>query len=604
MKHAAVLIIAAVLVQSASGQDPFEKGKLALAAHDTATALAQFRDAVKTGRKPAEANYYLGAIALARGRVDEAVGHLRASVERDNDEVYALKALGDALLQKKDHAGALTNYRRAVRLAPKDISIAAGYGMTLLAADSVDAAIVQLSRAKEFKPDEPVLYVYLGDAYLKQNVLVLAISNYQKALELNPKDIGVHLKLARVLYRNKQYNEAVKEYEAITGIDSTFAEALLEKGRIYVLAKQYPNAIPTLQKLIQLQPGSIDGTALLARALFGADRYADAAGAARIALRLDSANVEVWRVQAHSLARERDWNGSLAGFAALMRRKAMKAEDWGLYGAALAGVGREDEAITALTEAIKADSSNCDVYFPLGFIYMKRQDYLRASDMFEKKVACDPRSLSAYVNAAACYMQLKNWTRSRELLVRSVELKSDFMQGRLWLGRYYAQVDSLDKAVGQYDEVLKLINSNGDKYKKEAGEAHMQKGQLFFIDGKYERAIDSFRRALSVGTENASLHLMWGQGLLLLLDPKGDAAENKRKKDDATVHFRRVIQIDPNLPAGHLWLGQALVQSRVEGDNEGNRRLQEEACAEYAKALRLDPRNEDAKKARERIGCR
>ncbi len=604
MKLATILISTALLVQSASGQDPFEKGKLALAMHDTATALAQFKDAVKAGRKPAESNYYLGVISLARGRVDEAIGFLKASVERDNDVVQALKALGDALLQKRDFAGALTSYRRAVKLAPKDVSIAAGYGMTLLAADSIDAAIVQLTRAKEFKPDEPSIYAELGDAYLKQNVFVLAISNYQKSIELNPKDIGVHLKLARVLYRNKQYNEAVKEYEAITGIDSSFAEAYLEKGRIYVLAKQFPNAIPPLQKLVLLQPRSVDGTALLSRAFFGAERFPEAATAAKNALNFDSSNAEVWRVEAHSLAKERDWNGSQVGFAALIRRKAMKPDDWGLYGAALAGVGREDEAIAALTEAIKADSTNCDVYFPLGFIYMKRQDYARASGMFERKISCDPRSLSAYVNAAACYMQLKNWTRCRELLVKSVELKSDFMQGRLWLGRYFAQVDSLDRAVEQYDEVLRLINSNVDKYKKEAGEAHMQKGQLFFIDGKYERAIDSFRKAVSVGTESASLHLMWGQALLLLLDPKGDAGENKRKKDEATQHFRRVIQSDPNLPQGHLWLGQALVQSRVEGDNEGNKRLQEEACAEYAKVLRLDPRNEDAKKARERIGCK
>ena len=235
---------------------------------------------------------------------------------------------------------------------------------------------------------------------------------------------------------------------------------------------------------------------------------------------------------------------------------------------------------------------------------MKRQDYASASGMFEKKISCDPRSLSAYVNAAACYMQMKNWTRARELLVRSVELKSDFMQGRLWLGRYFAQVDSLDRAVEQYDEVLKLINSNGDKYRKEAGEAHLQKGQLYFVNTRYERAIDSFRKALSVGTESASLHLMWGQALLQLLDPKGDPEENKRKKEDAIQHFRRAIQIDPNLPHPHLWLGQVLVISRVEGDNEGNRKLQEEACAEYAKVLRLDPRNEDAKKARERIGCK
>jgi tetratricopeptide (TPR) repeat protein len=235
---------------------------------------------------------------------------------------------------------------------------------------------------------------------------------------------------------------------------------------------------------------------------------------------------------------------------------------------------------------------------------MKRQDYIRATQSFEKKISCDPRSLSAYVNAAACYMQLKNWPRTRELLTRSIELKSDFLQGRIWLGRYYAQVDSLEEAVQQYDEVLKLINSNTDKFRKEAAEAHQQKGQLFFINKQYDRAIDSFRKSISVGNDVSPIHTMWGQALLLLLDPKGDNAENARKKEDAVQHLRRATVLDPGNVQAHLWLGQALIQSRVEGENELNKKLQEEACTEYAKVLRLDPRNEDAKKAKERIGCK
>ncbi|MEW6511585.1 MAG: tetratricopeptide repeat protein [Bacteroidota bacterium] len=605
MKRLLPLFCSLAFAASAFGQDPFEKGKLALTARDTATALTQFKEAAKTGRRPAESNYYLGSIFLARGKVDEAIGYLRASVDRDNENVQALKVLGEALLRKNDYGNALNQYRRAVKLAPKDVSIAAGYAFTLLAADSIDAAIIQFTRAKEFTPDRADLYDGLGDAYLKQNVLVLAISNYQKALELEPGNIAIHLKLARVFFRNRQYSESVHEYDDILSIDSTHAEALLEKGRIYVLAKQYRNAIGPLQRLVRLNPNSIEGAAFYARALFGVEDFADAAKAAQAALKLDSSNVELWRVRAQALTKTRDWSSALLAFGGLKRRNQMKPEDMADYGASLVGVGREDEAITALTEAIKADSSNCDTYFPLGFIYMKRQDYAGAAAMFEKKISCDPRSLSAYVNAAACYMQIKNWGRSRELLTRSIELKPDFMQGRLWLGRYFAQVDSLDKAVEQYDEVLKLINANnGDRYKKEAGEAHLQKGQLYFVNKQYERAVDSFRRALGVGSESSGLHLMWGQALLQLLDPKGDDAENKRKKEDAVQHFRKAVQLDAGSAPAHLWLGQGLLLMRQEGDNEGNRRLQEEACAEFAKVLRLDPRNEDAKRSRERIGCK
>lgn len=604
MKRLLILVGALVLAQFSRAQDPFEKGKQALAVRDTSAALSHFKEAVKTGRKAPEANFYLGSIAYARHHLDEAIGFLQASVEKDPENGLALKTLGDALIDKKDYAGALNSYRKAMKAAPKDVTISGGYGMALLMADSLDAAIVQLSRAKENTPENPALYVALSEAYLKQNVFVLAISNLQKAIELDPKNIATRLKLARVYFKNKQYVEAVKEYDGVIGVDSTFAEAYLEKGRIYLMAKQFKNAVSPLRKLITLQPNSVEGNAFYARALFGADDFPEAGKAAEVALKLDSSNVDVWAVEGQSRTKTKDWTGALGAFEALKRRKALKPEHLGDYGAALVGVGRDDEAITALQDAIKADSTNCDTYFPLGFIYMKRQDYEHAAGMFEKKITCDSKSLSAYVNAAACYMQLKNWVRTRELLVRSLELKPDFLQGRLWLGRYYAQVDSLEKAVEQYDEVLKIIGANPENHKKEAGEAHMQKAQLYFIDKQYERSVAECRKAVEVGNEPASLHLMWGQALLQLLNPKGDESDNVRKKEESVQHLRRACALEPGNGQAHFWLAQALILSRVEGDDARNRTLVEEACAELTKAMRIDPRNEDARKSKERIGCK
>jgi hypothetical protein len=64
------------------------------------------------------------------------------------------------------------------------------------------------------------------------------------------------------------------------------------------------------------------------------------------------------------------------------------------------------------------------------------------------------------------------------------------------------------------------------------------------------------------------------------------------------------VALEPGLAVGHFWLGTGLVLMRVEGDNDGNKRLVEEACAEFGKCLRLDPKNEDARKAKERISCK
>jgi tetratricopeptide (TPR) repeat protein len=605
MKRLLLLLLAACsLIHAAYAQDPYDKAKQALALRDTDNAITYFKDAVKAGRKASECNAALGAIALARHRIDEAIGYLQAATERDNENFEAFRNLGYAFLEKKDNAAALNQFRRAIKLAPKDNSVSQGYGMALLAADSIDAAIVQLSRAKESAPDNPALYVLLGDAYLRQNVYVLGESNYQKAIELEPKNIVTRAKLARVYFKEKKYVPSVDAWQSIVAIDSTLPEPYLEIGRTFLLAKQYRNAVRPLYKLTQLQPKSVEGWAMYARTLFGGEDYADAAKSAQTSLKLDSTNAEVWRALARSLTKTKDWNGALVGFAGLQRHGKLGAEDLGDYGAALQSVGREDEAVQVLLEAIKADSTNCDAYFPLGFIYMKRHDYEHASGMFEKRITCDPKSLSTYVNAAACYMALKNWQRCRELLVRSLELKPDYLAGHLYYARYFAQVDSLEKAVAQYDTVIALIGPDIEKHRAEIGEAYLQKAQLYFIDKRFERAVDTFRKAQTAGVENAALNLMWGQAMLQLLDPTGNQDENKRKKAEAVQHFRKSVALDPGTAQSHFWLGAGLVLMREEGDNEGNKKLVEEACSEYSKCLRLDPKNEDAKKSRERIGCK
>jgi tetratricopeptide (TPR) repeat protein len=92
--------------------------------------------------------------------------------------------------------------------------------------------------------------------------------------------------------------------------------------------------------------------------------------------------------------------------------------------------------------------------------------------------------------------------------------------------------------------------------------------------------------------------------VLQTLNPNDTQTENKRKIDDAIGHFRRSITLDGSNEQAHLWLGQGLVMARVEGDDAGNAKLQSEACEEFRKALRINPRNEDARKAIDRIGCK
>jgi cytochrome c-type biogenesis protein CcmH/NrfG len=101
----AVLIIS--VTAGATAQDFIGKAKGSLTARDTAAAITGFQDALKANQKQAEAGYYLGAIAFAQGRTEDAIRYLEGSVTSDDENVAALKMLGDAYMQKKDLSNAL-----------------------------------------------------------------------------------------------------------------------------------------------------------------------------------------------------------------------------------------------------------------------------------------------------------------------------------------------------------------------------------------------------------------------------------------------------------------------------------------------------------------
>jgi tetratricopeptide (TPR) repeat protein len=619
MKRAILSVLLVWCVQTGFAQEFLAKAKVALGARDTTTALTALNLAVKNGQKAAEAHYYLGLIALNRGQIHEGLAHLEESVKLDDESIDVCRTLGEAYVSAGNYQLALKHLHRATKLAAKipaaQPPINAAYGKALLGVDSVDKAIAELSKAKEGMPNDPTLYEALAEAYGKQNVVPLVVMNYQKAIELEPKNVERRMKLARVFEKDRKYSDAVKQADEIIALDSTNADAYLQKASIYVragstaktrgeAAKYFREALPALKTFTRLRPASLDGSVLNAKALFGAGDYAGLIPEAKRSLKLDSSNTDLWHMLVKAQVETGAYADAIASFEALKRRKAFKPEDQADFGLAMEKLGRYDEALASLLDAVRMDSTNCDAFNSIGVIYMRKKDWLNAGVMFEKRVACDPRALGAYLNGAMSFMQVKEWPRARTMLMQLTSAKPDYIQGRLWLARYYTFVDSLEMAKAEYDEVLKLISQSPEKFKKEAGETHFMIGQYYFRRQAYGSTIESMRRASSLGYDDGSLHLTWGQALLQTLDRTRPQEENAKTIDDAISHFRRAVAVDPNNDATHLWLGQGLILSRVEGNDAVNKKILEEACGEFKKTVRLNPGNADAKKSMERVGCK
>ncbi|MBI5474694.1 MAG: tetratricopeptide repeat protein [Ignavibacteriae bacterium] len=606
MKLAKLFVAMLCVAHISSAQDAFNKGKAALAVKDTAAAVAAFKDALKQGQKSGETNNYLGQIAFEQERIDDAISYLTTAVRIDDENVDALITLGQAYVEKKDNNNAIMQFKRAQKIAPKDCRVPLAYGIALVEAGVLDGpenGIVQLRRAEECDPKNPMVYIAQGDAYNKQGGPPMAITMYQKAMEIAPNDLNTLMKIARTFVRNRKWGEAVQAFTKAVDIDSTNFDAYMEAGKILFRAKQFGRAAQFLNKAYKLRPKNVEAVSLYSQSLAESQIWVEAAKVSAEAVKLDSNNTENWRAYGQALAKTRDFKTALLAYGRVMKKGAMHGEDSISLAEAYFNTQQEDKALALYLDVITRDSTNCDPYFNLGFLYMKKQDYANASKMFEKKIECDPKSLTAYINAGTCYMQApKNLPRARELFLKAIEMKPDYLGAKLWLARYYAEVDSIEQMKRTYDDVIDIATKEPAKYKKELGEAYMQLGSYYYQKQQYPSAVETFRRASAAGVDNSGLQLAWGIAIMQTLGDNPD--EREARTADAVKKFRRVVQLEASNAQGHFWLGNTLLMQRREGDTPGNKKLQQEACAEFVKALKLDPRLGDAKKAMERVGCK
>jgi tetratricopeptide (TPR) repeat protein len=610
-----ILTFAAILsvaCPSLYAQDSYDAGVRALGIRDTSRAIIAFRKAVDERRKISESEYYLAAIAFARGNAEDASLHLDRSLADDDKNVNALKLQGDLLMLQNRVGDAIPHYRRGARLAPANVELGLALGRGLLAADSLDGAILQFSRVKMRAPQNPIIYEGLGDAYAKLGVNVMAIGNYREAAKLAPKSITVHMKLARLLLDDRKYNDAVKMLKSIHHIDSSYAQAYLEEAEVYCRAKMFRHAIVPLQEYRRLQPRSTKTDSLYVHALVVAGEHAKVAAVLAEILHSDSSSEENWRTYAHSLSEKKDYKEAIGAFAALERRDAMTAADECLLGKAYLQAGNDSGALASYERATIRDSLNCDPYYDLGFLHMKSHNYGRAAEMFERKIRCDSTSLGAYLNAGSCHLALADksndrssqLTMARDLFTRARELSPENLTVRFRLAQCLVLADSQERAREEYEEVLRIAEKNPTRYKKEAGEAHLQIAMYFASKKQPDRAIVSFAKAEQCKLENSSMQVNWGLAILQVAATLPEEKDARVKAAEAVVRFRRAVQLDPGSASAHFWLGEGLLRLRVSGDNESVHTFTDEACQEFRKALAIDPHHEGALKEARLRGCK
>jgi tetratricopeptide (TPR) repeat protein len=187
--------------------------------------------------------------------------------------------------------------------------------------------------------------------------------------------------------------------------------------------------------------------------------------------------------------------------------------------------GNFSEAIAEYDKMISTDSSNFEAWYDKGSLYLRMKDTANAINALEKSFTIMPINYSGMA-LANIYVAKKN---PRVLEICDIILARDSTHIQTepvyMKGVYYADMKQYDKAISEFDEVIRRDWKMTDAY--------IEKGIIFYERKQYDEALKVFNLTITVSNTDADGYYWLGK-----------TYEATGKIQDAIVNYQRAVALD------------------------------------------------------------
>lgn len=223
------------------------RGEAALAADDTATALAAFTDALT--RKPGSMLGYLkrGEAYRRRGDLESALRDLRRASELDPAAPRVQELQGDVNYALGRFERAAERFQAYVTLDDRSPRVLYKLGLARYRNGQMPAAVVALQRAVKIDDRFAEAYYLLGLCYRDQQKTAESQAALQRSLALAPALVHVREELADLYARQGRTDDRIDQLEALLAIDPG-ASREVALGLAYASAGRQEIAIRALSR--------------------------------------------------------------------------------------------------------------------------------------------------------------------------------------------------------------------------------------------------------------------------------------------------------------------------------------------------------------------
>jgi tetratricopeptide (TPR) repeat protein len=254
-----------------------------------------------------------------------------------------------------------------------------------------------------------------------------------------------------------------------------------------------------------------------------------------------------------------------AYFGDLIRQQPDMAFAWAGRGIAWYMLGKNDQSVADLTEAIRLNPAGWPHFWWRGTARWWGRHFAQAEADFTEVIRLAPEVAQGYSGRASVAVALFQFDRAlpdadAAVRIDPTDATSWNLRGSVWLGK-----GEYDRALADLDEAVRLDPTYPF--------AHVNRGSVWLGKGDHERARREFDEAVSLDSSTA-----------LCLIARGQLRHLRDDLHGAVADFTAALHVDPSSAAAYVQRGfaRAVLKQHIL------------ALADFGMATRRDPRNAHA----------
>lgn len=499
-------------------------------------ASSDFRRLISKSGGNAEQFFYAGDNYFYWGELDSARAMFARGIEKDASNPLNHAGLGRVIWQKDGSAADASGYltKAFTLISDKASALDKNTRETALlkmaeiciGQKDLNQALTYLNKAVELNTGKkgvititnPEVYLQFGDYYAEKDGFNLtnALAQYSKAYNLNPKYTRTLLRQGQLYVRVRNWDEGIRYFNQAIESDPTFAPAYREKAEILYRAGRFSPAIDAYAKYLELN-NSCRVQQRYASFIFLTNDYKRAVEEIEKALPCNPDNLVLYRLLGYGYFELGNYEKGLNQIeryfhlAEAKDKGIITGTDLGYKGKLLAKMGREQEGIDLIAEAIRRDTSYIDGYGEIATIYSKSKNYEKSAEWYAKKIeASKEKNLLDYYYLGQSSYFAKRYDEADKAFEKAVDRYPDSW---FWRAKCQNRLDDQENPTGLAKPFYEMaIQKNGmeaksiEANKRNLVEAYTYLGIIHGKSDNYDCAKAALIKALELDPENKTVN--------------------------------------------------------------------------------------------------